>query len=110
MKWALALLLAGCGSVSSLSLPLTVDINGGDTEMIDPILKSGSDIQFRSDTQTWTSADGFSITMRSDFYAYSVRLGRRVDLYTRPTELYVLSGGGYYLTLSQTMTGIEIAP
>lgn len=104
----------GCGPsdspISGLSSALAVDINGGDTVKIDPILKSGTDIQLRCDTQTWASADGFSFTTRSDFYAYSVGLGHRVDLYTRPAELYVLSGGSYYLTLAQTVSGIEVAP
>ena len=110
MKWALSLLLAGCSSVGSLAQPLPVDINGGDTATIDPVLKSGSDIQFRTDTQTWASADGFSYTTRGSFYVYSVKLGQRVDLYTRPTELYVLSGGSYYATMSLTFSGTEIAP
>lgn len=109
---ALVLFGAACSQdpIAGLSSPLGIDINGGDTAKIDPVLASGADIQFRCDTQTWTSADGFTFTTRSDFYAFSVRLGRRVDLYTRPTELYVLSGGSYYLTLTQTMTGTEIAP
>lgn len=115
MKNALILLaiLAGCGSgvsVGALSQALGVDINGGDTAKIDPVLKSGSDIQFRCDTQTWSSADGFSITTRGDFYVYSVALGKRVDLYQRPAELYVLSGMSYYATLALVSGGIEIAP